>query len=771
MAEPWQQALRDEEESESIDAWEPEELAEVPWGQEFDTSTDPAEMAAALAYGGGAGPLDEEGMLVHAPAIPEDPTSFYDDQEYVPDPNWAPLDPRDPDNDAAILYNDEQIEPGPAVTEAVADPMGDVLDPGGDAQAALDRPRQSELDAIEEGPAPEAMVSEEDVGGPSDEYEFEPHDVGPVQPGDRTLPEVRGEIERTRGAALAKRDRELALETEQELDFYRRAREKYETRKKEEDRKMAEARRRIVQESEKRLDTGRGWSNMSNVQKAASLISAAIEGWLNPGGKNRAVELLRSIVKDDIEAQKFEMQRGKDLAEQGYRMARDDRDIMNNEYEHDLLEAARRWESIKGHIRQQYARFEKGGTAAQNAERAYLEAETEQSRYLDEIQRRKNEEAGRNARNDAQQETSRRGQDMSLQREREAARRRREEEERNRRFEREEKEKDRAAALARTALTIKPTTAKPNPPGRGGELHNPDGTIDWNNPHLHKHKDAVKLTIGKNRDMVLGILRDPEMKTEIKQKWQQVNTDMPGMIERVNKFAMEARKFGSSYAGPGADLIGTPERKDLVAKYERIRADYVRAMSGTAASDKEREDLKLGFPSLESWLSTDPSQAWDSFRDELVGKYDRAFREHVIDKPGVDYMTAFFPPESNPTRQYSAEENLEIAGKSDAPVGSDDPEIRMSRRELALLDLIREPELFAGEGGSYDRVRQLESRLEENVRRLDRAGKHVEAQRERAFLWKVTEIEKRMRRNTVRTGRPAHDPQTRRNIEEGAGIE
>jgi len=103
--------------------------------------------------------------------------------------------------------------------------------------------------------------------------------------------------------AARKRPADVAAQDKVEAEVAARQRMDEVMRKAQE--RTDELERRLVEHREKKNDAG----TLTTGERIAAVIAAALDGWLNPGGKNKAIETITAVVHQRVQAQREEYER------------------------------------------------------------------------------------------------------------------------------------------------------------------------------------------------------------------------------------------------------------------------------------------------------------------------------------------------------------------------------------------------------------------------------------------------------------------------------
>lgn len=171
---------------------------------------------------------------------------------------------------------------------------------------------------------------------------------------------------------------------------------------------------------------------------------------------------------------------------------------------------------------------------------------------------------------------------------------------------------------------------------------------------------SVVLPFGKS-NKILGVYKGNDANGY--RDFQNRLLDKGKLIQQLNDLEADARRIGSRYGGPGAELLGDDDRKRLQARYERIMADYKKSVTGAAASDKEMERLERAFPPPEKWTNLSPLGAWRDFRSEELRAIENDSKAYLF-PDSYDYgalQQSLNPPEQAAIEEGSRFEHLQSA--------------------------------------------------------------------------------------------------------------
>ncbi len=222
--------------------------------------------------------------------------------------DMTPLDlrPQEPQQ-AALPPSVEVLETAPG--ELTAQPIPDGWDAFVNGMSQEEPPPPAFMGQPEPQPAPEpAFQAAPEQPQPLGEQPAELPDWLEQEEADRNVAEMSDEeyvnysVERERKAAEAARAEREAVEMEnqrrmeanQQADHA--ARETYR-------RQLGDIKTHLQQLSEQGIDNDHWWSTRSTGQKAALYGSAIINGFLNPGGRNGAIEMVQGEIDRDIQTQ------------------------------------------------------------------------------------------------------------------------------------------------------------------------------------------------------------------------------------------------------------------------------------------------------------------------------------------------------------------------------------------------------------------------------------------------------------------------------------
>lgn len=119
----------------------------------------------------------------------------------------------------------------------------------------------------------------------------------------------------------------------------------------------------------KKIDPGQVWDDMGTGQKAASYISAAIAGFLNPTGPNSTIALLQDMIAENVQAQSANLENEMRSLEAQTGLARDARFATKDALEQKTRLSLASWEALRQEteaqaaaindpiLREQYARM------------------------------------------------------------------------------------------------------------------------------------------------------------------------------------------------------------------------------------------------------------------------------------------------------------------------------------------------------------------------------------------------------------------------------